>query len=112
MIKKFLNFDIGDTAYLVFADRLHRKMKKDIVIEIVIDNILINENGTMYTAELKKIVVGSANEDLKKYVKYLTFKDNNIDTGYCISCFYPVFTTKEKTIAYLKGGGKSDNKTG
>ena len=44
------------------------------------------------------------NEDVKEFVTYFHFENANIDTGYRgYHNNYPVFTTKEKCIQWLRG---------
>lgn len=101
-IKKYFTVDIGDTVFIVIGAK-RESAKENCVIQMVVDHIYINENGTTYTGKTVKVVVGKE-KDVSKYVNYFCFKDDNIDTGYhTVKYLFPVFTTKEKCIKWLKG---------
>lgn len=106
MVNKRLELDIGDKVFLVFSDTRNRKMKDNIVLYMSVASIVINETGIIYTAKTEKVVL-CGEEKLKKcslYKSCYSFRGSNIDTGYSNEkYFYPVFTTKEKCIKYLKG---------
>lgn len=100
--KKYFQVDIGDTVFLVMGAK-RNGAKENCVLRLNVDHIYVNEQGTVYTGKVEKVVTGSE-KDISKYVSYLCFKDDNIDTGYStIKYIYPVFTTKEKCINWLKG---------
>lgn len=102
MTKKYFSVDIGDTVFLVMEAKRNGKAQ-NCVLAMTVDHIYINESGVTYTGKTVKVVTG-ADRDLSKYVRYLCFKDDNIDTGFTtVKYIYPVFTTKEKCIRWLKG---------
>lgn len=109
MIKKYLAVDVGNTVFLVFSDVSHRNMKQDIVLQMEVSSICINETGVTYTARTRKVVFVRGIEepklkDIKVYKSFFSFRNDNIDTGVSNEkYFYPVFTTKEKCISYLRG---------
>lgn len=93
--------------YLVFtAKKLGDKetvILKGTVGKIMVESAPNNKITVLYSLYPKKCVNG--HKDLTGYDKLLFFKDANIDTGYRgfgIETHYPVFTTKEKCMEWLK----------
>lgn len=101
-----IQFDYGDKVFLVVADKAHRNMADNVVLMLKIDSIVVNEYGVTYTGRPEKIMMASSehHKKMSSYSNFYSFKDDNVDTGYhTVKYMYPVFTTKEKCIKYLKG---------
>ena len=101
-----INPYIGDNVYLVFCSK-RRGAKKDIVIGCVIKRITIHYNEykdiiiVEYLCESKKMI--TKGEKLENYLSNFYFTNATCDTGMKDFGYYPVFTTKEKCMNYLKG---------
>lgn len=101
MKKIYLQVEPKQEVFLVFSSK-RENYKNDIVIKCKVTKATVYTNETIYSCEPIKIVT-KTKEDLKKYVSSLLFANANIDTG-LRSGFnrYPVFTTKEKCLEWLK----------
>lgn len=100
MKKVYLQVEPGQIVYLVFAS-VREGHKGNVVIKARVNDAVVSENTIKYRCELIKAMLG--NGDIKSFVKHLYFENANIDTGYRGHHNYPVFTTKEKCISWLKG---------
>lgn len=97
----------GQQIYLIFAAK-KLKDKETIVFRGTVDSVVVesapnNKIAVIYSVTLTKCVNGY--KDLKQFNKHLFFKDANIDTGFRgfgHDSHYPVFTTKEKCMEWLK----------
>lgn len=101
MKRIYLNVDIGQEVYLIFASK-REKYDNDIVIKCKVTKAIVYEKETVYCCEPIKFMT-KTKEDLKNYVSSFMFENANLNTGYR-SGFnrYPVFTTKEDCINWLK----------
>lgn len=101
MKKVYLQVEPEQEVFLVFASK-REGYKNDVIIKGKVTKATVYSNETLYTFEPIKIVT-KTKEDLKKYVSSFLFANANIDTG-LRSGFnrYPVFTTKEKCLEWLK----------
>lgn len=100
--KKYLQLDVDDTVFLVVKAK-RKGAEENCVLCLKVDHIVINENGTIYTCKVAKVAVGKE-KSTGKYLPYYSFQNDNIDTGYGTTRYrYPVFTTKERCIKWLKG---------
>lgn len=101
MKKVYLQVDPGQTVFLVFAS-VREGYNKNVVIKARVNDAVVSENTIKYRCELIRVVLGDG--DVKGFVKHLYFENANIDTGYRgYNNMYPVFTTREKCISWLKG---------
>ena len=75
----------------------------NIVIRCNVRECSIRKNTTVYYLVKEKVVLGK--RDIKPFVDCFSCENANIDTGYrgMQTDIYPVFTTKEKCIEWLKG---------
>lgn len=103
MKKVYLLVDIGTDVFLVFASK-REGYKNNIVFRAEVVKATIDKSGITYHCEVKKCTTDKE-MDIDKTVKFFMFKNANIDTGYrgMDKTLYPVFTTKEGCIAWLKG---------
>lgn len=103
MKKVYLLVDIGSEIFLVFASK-REGYKNNIVFRAEVVKATIDKSGITYHCEVKKCTTNKE-MDIDKMVKFFMFKNANIDTGYrgMDKTLYPVFTTKEGCIAWLKG---------
>lgn len=99
MKKVYLQVEPGQTVFLVFAS-VQEGYNMNVVIKGTVEGAMVTTKGTGYKLKLEKVVLGD--ESVKRFVKYLYFENANIDTGYRGHHNYPVFTTKEKCIQWLK----------
>ena len=101
MKKIYLQVEPEQEVFLVFSSK-RENYKNDIVIKCKVTKATVYVNETIYSCEPIKIVT-KTKEDLKNYVSSFLFVNANIDTG-LRSGFnrYPVFTTKEKCLEWLK----------
>lgn len=101
-VKKYFAVDIGDTVFIVIGAK-REGASGNCVLQATVSQIYINENGITYTGKVGRVVVGKE-KDIAKYVRFLCFKDSNVDTGYHnVKYLFPVFTTKEKCVKWMKG---------
>lgn len=103
MKKVYLLVDIGTDVFLVFASK-REGYKNNIVFRAEVVKATIDKSGITYHCEVKKCTTDKE-MDIDKTVKFFMFKNANIDIGYrgIDKTLYPVFTTKEGCIAWLKG---------
>lgn len=109
MKKIYLGVAIGERAFIVMESK---KMgnTRNLVFMFTLTEVSarVTEEGKMsviYQARLEKCMTDKK-ADMSRFVKYLYFRDVNIDTGYSgmqQDTRYPVFTTKEKCLEWLKG---------
>ena len=101
MKKIYLQVEPEQEVFLVFSSK-RENYKNDVVIKCKVTKATVYSNETIYSCEPIKIVT-KTKEDLKNYVSSFLFANANIDTG-LRSGFnrYPVFTTKEKCLEWLK----------
>lgn len=103
MKKQYLEVEVGQIVYLVFASKKER-YKNDVVVKCKVKRITIEEYTIIYSAEPIKVVTKAGDKGLKNWVTTFMFENANIDTGHRRSPNrYPVFTTKEGCIKWLKG---------
>lgn len=103
MLKKvYLSIDIGSIVYLVFASK-REGYKDNVVVKCKVDHATVYADRTIYCCEFIKIVTKTKNKEAEKWVTTFMFENANIDTGYRSKPNrYPVFTTKEKCLEWLK----------
>lgn len=100
MNKIRLQVEVGQEVFLVFASK-KEKYQKNVVLLCKVSEARITEEDTTYTA-IPLQCVNDSKVDVKNYAN-LWFRNANIDTGYRGHSFvYPVFTTKQKCISWLK----------
>ena len=103
MKKQYLLVDIGQKVFLVFASK-KEGYNSNVVFCAVVTEAHIRNDGTAYFCELLKCVT-DRNENIEKYTKIFMFKNANIDTGHRGNSWdrcYPVFTTKEGCLEWLR----------
>lgn len=103
MKKVYLSIDIGSTVYLVFASK-REGYTKNIVFRAEVIKATVDKNGVTYNCEINRCM-NDRTVDIDKYVKFYVFRNANIDTGHrgMDKQYYPVFTTKERCLQWLKG---------
>lgn len=102
LTKVYLATPVGSNVYLVFASK-REGYNDNVVIKCRVREAHILEHKVIYDCEPIRFMT-KTKEDIKNYVSSFMFENSNIDTGYR-SCFnrYPVFTTKEKCLEWIKG---------
>lgn len=101
--KVYLSAPVGSVVYLVFASK-REGYKDNVVIKCRVKEAHILENNVIYDCEPLKVVTKAGQKDIKKWVPSFMFENAGIDTGYRrIPNRYPVFTTKEGCLEWLKG---------
>lgn len=103
MKKVYLIVDIGTELFLVFASK-REGCKQNIVFRAEVVKATIDKNGVTYNCEINRCM-NDKTVDVNKYVKFYMFRNSNIDTGHrgMDKQYYPVFTTKEGCLQWLKG---------
>lgn len=100
--RTYLNVEIGQHVYLVYSSK-RAGAEKNIVFESVVGQALVNEQGITYTCTPLKVVTDKK-ENPKKWGNFFSFKNANIDTGHADYKYrFPVFTTKERCLKWLRG---------
>lgn len=102
LTKVYLSAPVGSFVYMVFTSK-REGHKDNVVIKCRVKEVHILQHNIIYSCEPVKFMT-KTKEDLKNYVSSFMFETANIDTGYR-SGFnrYPVFTTKEKCLEWIKG---------
>lgn len=100
--KAYLELEPEQTVFVVFASKREGYMD-NIVIRCKVKECIVRSNTTLYCLSKEKIVTGQKN--LNTFIDNFMCENANIDTGYRGLQIdkYPVFTTKEKCIEWLKG---------
>lgn len=90
------------TVFVVFASK-REGYKDNVVIRCNVRECSVRKNTTVYYLTKEKIMTGQKN--IKSFIDCFSCENANIDTGYRGMQVdkYPVFTTKEKCIEWLKG---------
>lgn len=104
MVKRYLMLEPGQEVFLVFGSK-REKYDDNVVCKCVVKYATVYENTTVYTLRLKSIVAGKRKEhEVRFWVNTFMCENSNIDTGTRNKPNrYPVFTTKEKCLEWLKG---------
>ena len=103
MKKVYLPVEVGSFVFLVFASKRER-YTDDVVVKCKVDKATVYEDKTIYSCKPIKVVTKPGNKEIDKWVPSFMFENANIDTGHRRSPNrYPVFTTKEGCIEWLKG---------
>lgn len=100
--KRYLRIEPGQKVFVVFASK-REGYKENIVLRCNVRECSIRKNTTVYYLTKEKVVLGK--RDIKPFIDCFSCENANIDTGYrgMQTDIYPVFTTKEKCIEWLKG---------
>lgn len=104
MKKQYLLVDVGQGVFLVFASK-REGHKKNVIFRAEVVKVNIDKNGITYMCELKRCM-NDKTENVEEYTKFFLFRNANIDTGYrglSHERYYPVFTTKEGCLEWLRG---------
>ena len=103
MKKVYLPIDIGSVVYLVYASK-REGYTKNIVFRAEVVKATVDKNGVTYNCEINRCM-NDRMVDIDKYAKFYMFRNANIDTGHrgTDKQYYPVFTTKERCLQWLKG---------
>lgn len=100
MVKRYLQLEPEQKVFLVFASK-REGYKDNIVISCNVREATIRKETTIYVLESKKVVTKNLSGNVAE-----TFLCTNaqVDTGYrgLQMDLYPVFTTKEKCLEWLK----------
>lgn len=104
LTKRYLSIEPEQKVFLVFASK-KEGYKDNVVCRCKVISATVYSDRTIYNLKLEKIVLGSEKEnDTKNWVQTFMCENANIDTGHRDKPNrYPVFTTKEKCIEWLKG---------
>lgn len=99
--KAYLELEPEQTVFVVFASKREGYMD-NIVIRCKVKECIVRSNTTLYCLSKEKIVTGQKN--LNTFIDNFMCENANIDTGYRGLQIdkYPVFTTKEKCIEWLR----------
>lgn len=102
VIKRYLMLEPEQKVFVVFASK-REGYKDNIVLRCNVRECSIRKNTTVYYLVKEKVVLGK--NDIKPFIDCFSCENANIDTGYrgMQIDIYPVFTTKEKCIEWLKG---------
>lgn len=100
--KRYLRLEPEQKVFVVFASK-REGYKDNIVLRCNVRECSIRKNTTVYYLVKEKVVLGK--NDIKPFIDCFSCENANIDTGYrgMQIDIYPVFTTKEKCIEWLKG---------
>lgn len=100
--KRYLRLEPEQKVFVVFASK-REGYKENIVLRCNVRECSIRKNTTVYYLVKEKVVLGK--KDIKPFIDCFSCENANIDTGYrgMQTDIYPVFTTKEKCIEWLKG---------
>lgn len=103
LTKVYLATPVGSNVYLVFASK-REGCTKNIVFRAEVIKATVDGNGVTYNCEINRCM-NDRTVNIDKYVKFYMFRNANIDTGYrgIDKQYYPVFTTKEGCIKWLRG---------
>lgn len=103
MKKVYLLVDIGIELFLVFASK-REGYTKNIVFRAEVVKATVDKDGITYNCEINRCM-NDKTLDVNKYTKFYMFRNSNIDTGHrgIDKQYYPVFTTKEECLQWLKG---------
>lgn len=103
MKKVYLLVDIGSEIFLVFASK-REGYTKNIVFRAEVVKATVDKDGVTYNCEINRCM-NDKMVDVNKYVKFYMFRNSNIDTGHrgMDKQYYPVFTTKEGCLQWIKG---------
>ena len=103
LTKRYLSIEPEQKVFLVFAS-VREGYKDNVVCRCKVISATVYSDRTIYNLKLEKIVLGSEKEsDTKNWIQTFMCENANIDTGYRVNPNrYPVFTTKEKCIEWLK----------
>ena len=103
MKKVYLLVDIGTELFLVFASK-REGYKDNIVVKCRVAKATVYEKEIIYSCEPVKVVTKAGKQEIKQWFPSFLFENANIDTGHRRNPNrYPVFTTKEGCIKWLKG---------
>ena len=102
--KVYLSIDIGSIVYLVFASK-REGYKDNVILKCVVHNAIVSKDDIVYIVKPGKVVSKAGDKNIQKWVSSFCFKNANIDTGHrgMDKQYYPVFTTKEGCLQWLKG---------
>lgn len=102
MKKVYLLVDIGTELFLVFASK-REGYKDNIVVKCRVAKATVYEKEIIYSCEPVKVVTKAGYKEIKHWFPSFVFENANIDTGHRNKPNrYPVFTTKEGCLQWLK----------
>ena len=100
--KTYLVIEPEQIVFLVFASK-KEGYNNDIVVKCRCEKATVYKNKTIYHFELIKVVTKVGDKEIKNWVTTFMCENANIDTGNRDKPNrYPVFTTKEKCLEWLK----------
>lgn len=101
MIKRYLQLEPEQKVFLVFASK-REGYNDNIVIRCKVKECIVRKDIILYILIKEKIVTGQ--KSIKPFIDNFMCENANIDTGYRGLQIdkYPVFTTKEKCLQWLK----------
>ena len=102
MKKVYLLVDIGSEIFLVFASK-REGYKDNVVVKCRVAKATVYEKEIIYSCEPIKVVTKVGDKEIKHCGSSFMFENANIDTGYRSKPNrYPVFTTKEKCLEWIR----------
>ena len=101
LIKRYLRLEPEQKVFVVFASK-REGYKDNVVLRCRVRECSVRKNTTVYYLIKEKIMTGQKN--IKSFIDCFSCENANIDTGYrgMQIDMYPVFTTKEKCIEWLR----------
>lgn len=101
VIKRYLRLEPEQKVFVVFASK-REGYKDNVVLRCSVRECSVRKNTTVYYLTKEKIMTGQKN--VKSFIDCFSCENANIDTGYrgMRIDMYPVFTTKEKCIEWLR----------
>lgn len=99
MVKKYLEIEPEQTVFLVLESKREGK-QNNIIAECKCEKATVYKTITVYCFKVTRIVTKAKKEVMEEL---LMCENANIDTGYRGGINrYPVFTTKEKCLEWIK----------
>lgn len=103
MYKTYLVIEPEQIVFLVFASK-REGYNNNVVIKCRCEKTVVYKSSTIYHFKPIKVVTKTGNKDINVYVNTFMCENSNIDTGIRKSPNrYPVFTTKDGCLQWLKG---------
>lgn len=101
LTKRYLSIEPEQTVFVVFASKREGYMD-NIVIRCKVKECIVRSKTTLYCLRKEKVVTGQ--NCIDTFIDNFMCENANIDTGYRGLQIdkYPVFTTKEKCIEWLR----------
>lgn len=103
MHKAYLMLEPEQIVFLVFASK-REGYKNNVVVKCKCEKATVYKDSTIYHFKPIKIVTKEGDKQIENWVTSFMCENANINTGHRSKPNrYPVFTTKEKCLQWLKG---------